>query len=225
MTNKASALLLFLATAAATIGDGSAFQTGGGVVAVTAGPASKGRTSLKMSPVASGDWPTTAALAALSDAAGAGLLPTGADLDLTAVLGGMDPLVLGGAGAAVLAVALASSLAGKGGPAGDGSGSSSSSTPAPTKKAPKPEPVDISIPYDAAARLAYQRATGGKGGGADFAAFNAMYREVAVAEVTLKAKRAKFERAFPGASASDAGAMINGAAKAETEAAPVLAAE
>ena len=47
---------------------------------------------------------------------------------------------------------------------------------------PVPEPVDISIPYNAAAMLAYN-AAGSKG---DFAAFEAKYLEEAVAMVTAK---------------------------------------
>lgn len=47
---------------------------------------------------------------------------------------------------------------------------------------PAPEPVDISIPYNAAAMLAYN-AAGSKG---DFAAFEAKYLEEAVAMVTAK---------------------------------------
>lgn len=47
---------------------------------------------------------------------------------------------------------------------------------------PAPEPVDISIPYNAAAMLAYQ-AAGSKG---DFASFEAKYLEETVAMVTAK---------------------------------------
>jgi hypothetical protein len=50
----------------------------------------------------------------------------------------------------------------------------------------------VSIPYDAAALLAYQAANvKGKETDAEFGEFKAMYRELAVAEVVLKKEQRK----------------------------------
>jgi len=92
----------------------------------------------------------------------------------------LDPTVAGGIAASVLGGAgVAATAANRGKPG------RSSVTKAPAKV----EKIDVSIPYDAAARLAYDefRASGKE---ADFEAFKAKYEHLAVAQVTLK----KFER-------------------------------
>jgi hypothetical protein len=116
---------------------------------------------------------------------------------------GIDPVLLGGGGAAA-AAALAVVVVLGGIFARKGPSSSSLESKSTTKVGiiPEPEPIDISIPYDAAAKLAFATLTGNAGdaGGDaddDFEAFNVLYKEVAVAEVTLKAKKAKLERAYP----------------------------
>ena len=47
----------------------------------------------------------------------------------------------------------------------------------------EPEPIDVSIPYNAAAMLAFKNV---KASGASFAEFEAMYIEKVVADVTAK---------------------------------------
>jgi non-homologous end joining protein Ku len=64
---------------------------------------------------------------------------------------------------------------------------------APKKEAPKAEVVDISIPYDAAAMLAFE-AAGSKG---EFAAFKATYEAKAVAMVTAKKAAVDAAKAAP----------------------------
>lgn len=59
---------------------------------------------------------------------------------------------------------------------------------------PEPEPIDISIPYDAAARLAFRELQGIDESAAideaQFAKFKPIYEEAAVVEATIK-KRAR----------------------------------
>ncbi|CAB9527330.1 DnaJ domain [Seminavis robusta] len=56
----------------------------------------------------------------------------------------------------------------------------------PAEEEPEPEPVvDISVPYDAAAKLAYDAA----GGSGDFAAFKEKFEADAVADVVAKQKK------------------------------------
>ena len=55
-------------------------------------------------------------------------------------------------------------------------------------KEPGPEPIDVSIPYDAAAKMAYREYTGVASvtDPADYKSFKALYEEATVAQVTLK---------------------------------------
>ena len=103
--------------------------------------------------------------------------------DLTASFGDLPivPIAIG-ALAVIAAVAVMSG----------GGGEASSSTPAPAP-APVPAPApaatstadDISIPYDAAARLAYEKA----GSPGDYSAFKAKYEADAIAMVKSKQKK------------------------------------
>ena len=94
-------------------------------------------------------------------------------------LGGIDtPILAAGAVGILVIAALAANASGGG-------------SEAPAKEAapePEPEPIDISIPYNAAAELAYCQYKGVKAikDKADFEAFKVLYEEETVAEVTLK---------------------------------------
>jgi len=100
---------------------------------------------------------------------------------------GNESLVLGGAAFAVLALAAAAVTS-----------SSGSKTEEKTVEEPEsePEPIDVSIPYDAAAILAYKewRQEEPDLKSELFAAFKALYLEKAVAEVTMKQKARNFEK-------------------------------
>jgi hypothetical protein len=90
--------------------------------------------------------------------------------------------ILGGVGAAVAsAVAFFTTRGGKKG---------TSSKTVGKKAAPEPEPIDVSIPYNAAAQLAYDewRVANEKGAStpAGFAAFKTLYEEATVGKVTYK---------------------------------------
>lgn len=93
----------------------------------------------------------------------------------------MDPATIAGGIAASLFGAGGVAMATKNGGA----------TAAPAAKPAKVEKIDVSIPYDAAARLAYDefRASGKE---ADYETFKIKYENLAVAQVTLK----KCEREF-----------------------------
>ena len=76
-------------------------------------------------------------------------------------------------------------------------GSSSDSGPSKKETEPEPKPIDVSIPYDAAARLAYDnwRVEQDKG---DFnvetyKAFKEIYTQLAVTEVVVKKKSREIE--------------------------------
>lgn len=91
-------------------------------------------------------------------------------------IGGLDlpiPII---AGVAVAAIAAALLLGGGGG--------EDSAAPASSSPKPAPASVDISVPYDAAAMLEYEKA--GKPG--DFESFKAKYLKDAVAQVIAKKK-------------------------------------
>lgn len=114
------------------------------------------------------------AASAVADAA-AGLELPSLDLPLPAI------------GALVLLAAGAAFVSGKSG--GDEAPAAEESAPTPAAAAPaaapEPEPVagdDVSIPYDAAARLAYDKA----GAPGDYAAFKTKYEADAVADVKAK---------------------------------------
>ena len=102
----------------------------------------------------------------LSDAASA-------TLDLTS---GTPPMALLAAGAAgILGVAAAIFANASGG----------AKETVKAEPEPEPEPIDVSIPYNAAAVLAYEKA----GSPGDFATFEAKYIDATVAAVTLKKKQ------------------------------------
>lgn len=101
----------------------------------------------------------------------------------------MDMLPIGLGVAALVAVAAFVLSSSGGSDASPAPAPAPASAPAPAP-APAPEPVaaggvDLSIPYDAAARLAYEKA-GSKG---DYAAFKADYEKKAVEEVKAKQKK------------------------------------
>ncbi len=101
--------------------------------------------------------------------------------------GGVDPLVIGGGVALVALLGIGSALLGN-----KGSDTTSSKAVTAKKAEPKPEPIDVSIPYDAAALLAYQKANmKGKETDKEFQDFKIMYKELAVAEVILKKEQQK----------------------------------
>ena len=108
--------------------------------------------------------------------------------DVTASLpdvGGDLPLVPIAAGAVVVLAAVAA-LAGGGG--GEEAPAAAPPAPAPVAAAPAPAPeptVDLSIPYDAAAKLAYEKA----GSPGDYQAFKTKYEADAVADVKAKQKK------------------------------------
>jgi hypothetical protein len=114
----------------------------------------------------------------------------------------LDPLVLGGSVVAVLAlgviVAASSFLSGS----GKDNASSSSTRAAATAAAKEPEPepvVDVSIPYNAAALLAYQQTIVGRettpaDDPAEFAEFEQLYQQMAVAQVIVKQKERALQR-------------------------------
>ncbi|KAG7344655.1 hypothetical protein IV203_019017 [Nitzschia inconspicua] len=108
----------------------------------------------------------------------------------------IDPLILGGV--AVLILGAAAVMSGVKGASFNSSSTStkSSSSSSSSSKAilePEPEPIDVSIPYNAAALLAYQQRVDpqGKESDADFVDFLALYKEMAVAEVIVKQKQQK----------------------------------
>lgn len=98
-------------------------------------------------------------------------------------IGGMDVLPI--AGLAIVAVAaVAFVLVGGGGGEGGDEAAAAPSAPAASSSSG----TDLSIPYDAAARLAYDKAKGGSFDAADYAKFKADYEEKAVKEVIAKKK-------------------------------------
>ena len=104
--------------------------------------------------------------------------------ELTKVAGvGNEPLVLGGGALVVVAlVAIVASAS---------SGNKDATAPKKAKPVePEPEPIDVSIPYDAAIVLAYQKAFGKEPEmkGECYQEFKKLYLEQAVLEVTYKQK-------------------------------------
>jgi hypothetical protein len=136
--------------------------------------------------------------------------------------GSFDPTILGVAGVAVLAVAGAVAMAASAAKSGGGNGDNTASKTT-AKVEPEPEPIDVSIPYDAAALLAYQtvnpKATVKD---ADFQAFNAKYKQLTVAQVSLKNKQRQvlamqeeFQAAYPDATAIGVNGVNGSATPAE----------
>ena len=105
--------------------------------------------------------------------------------ELTNIAGvGNEPLLLGGG--AFVVVALVAAVA-----ASSSSGNAGTTAPKKAKPLePEPEPIDVSIPYDAAIVLAYQKAFGKEPemNGECYQDFKKLYLEQAVLEVTYKQK-------------------------------------
>ena len=105
--------------------------------------------------------------------------------ELTNIAGvGNEPLLLGGG--AFVVVALVAAVA-----ASSSSGNAGTTAPKKAKPLePEPEPIDVSIPYDAAIVLAYQKAFGKEPemNGECYQDFKKLYLEQAVLEVTFKQK-------------------------------------
>jgi hypothetical protein len=105
--------------------------------------------------------------------------------ELTKVIGsgGNESLLIGGGAVALLGLfaAVVSAASAK---------NSKGTTTTTTKEAPEPEPIDVSIPYDAAIVLAYQKAFGKEPdfSGECYQKFKKLYLEQSVLEVTLKQK-------------------------------------
>ena len=98
-------------------------------------------------------------------------------ISIADIISQLDPAVAGGVAASVLGVGGVGVVVSK---------AAKRSNKATTVAAPtKVKKIDVSIPYDAAARLAYDhfRADGKE---ADFETFQKKYEQLAVAQVTLK---------------------------------------
>lgn len=96
-----------------------------------------------------------------------------------ALIGGLDQTQLVEAGVVLVATAAAAAAVVL---QKDGDGESSAQNAAVVSE-PEPEPIDVSIPYDAAARLAYDEWRGGQFSEAEFKQFKALYEKKSVAEV------------------------------------------
>lgn len=93
-------------------------------------------------------------------------------------LGSLDQTQLVEAGVVLVAAAAAAAAVAL---QGDGEGDSAQEAAPPE---PEPEPIDVSIPYDAAARLAYDEWRSGKFDEVDYQKFKEVYELKSVAEVT-----------------------------------------
>jgi hypothetical protein len=147
---------------------------------------------------------------------------------------GLNPMVLGGGGGvvAILVLAAAVSAAFSQSQNSSQNSSSSSGSKSSTRNAskkqqqqvesPPPELVDLSIPYNAAALLAYQQVyENGQETDVDFVTFQQMYKEVAVAQVTLKRKQQQvvaleqaFAEKYPAAASAS---VVNGGVATEPQ--------
>jgi hypothetical protein len=120
------------------------------------------------------------------------------------------------AGAAALVAGVGAFIMGK-------KKSSDDTTPA---VAEEPEPVDVSIPYNAAAILAYEEFMGKTTEGVDpatFAKFEALYEEKVVAQVTAKKVARDFEDKIKSVDAELAKLLKSSTAPAPAAAAPAPA--
>ena len=113
-----------------------------------------------------------------SSATGRSQAPSVALQDALVGLGTLDQTQLVEAGAVLLAAVAAAGAATL---RGDGEGESTQKA-APSE--PEPEPIDVSIPYDAAVRLAYDEWRSGKFDETDYQQFKKVYELKCVAEVT-----------------------------------------
>ena len=102
-----------------------------------------------------------------------GMEKTALNVDAS-VLQTTDPTILGAAGAAI---------AGIFGFVAKSAGDSAGTATANPIVEEEPEPIDVSIPYDAAARLAFASKSLPE---AKFAEFQSLYEEATVADVTVK---------------------------------------
>jgi hypothetical protein len=150
-------------------------------------------------------------LQALDGSSNAGSAASMPSLD---VLNGLDPMILGGGAVGILVLAAVAAAAGS--PTserGTGSGkSSSSNTQKQLVEVQAEELVDLSIPYNAAALLAYQQVyANGQETDTEFVTFEQMYKEMAVAQVILKRKQQQVEALEQAFTAKyPAAAVVNG---------------
>lgn len=91
----------------------------------------------------------------------------------------MDPTVAGAIGASGLGLAGVIALSKNTVKGGALAGAAKTATKSTTK-------IDVSIPYDAAARLAYDEFVASGKEGTDYETFKTAYENLAVAQVTLK---------------------------------------
>jgi hypothetical protein len=109
------------------------------------------------------------------------------------ILGSLPPDI-GIAALGVLGLAVIAAAVSGGGSGSESSAGSSSSSSSPSKSSPKLQvkKTDVSIPYDAAARLAYDAWVASreeaKASEEAYASFKAMYEETVIAEVIAKQK-------------------------------------
>ena len=96
-----------------------------------------------------------------------------------AMIGGMDQTQLAEAGVVVVAIAAAAAAVAF---QKDGDGDDSKAA-VESEPEPEPEPIDVSIPYDAAARLAYDEWRSGDFQESEFQQFKEIYEKKSVAEV------------------------------------------
>jgi Na+-transporting methylmalonyl-CoA/oxaloacetate decarboxylase gamma subunit len=114
-------------------------------------------------------------------------------------LTGFDPTVLGVGAVVAFLVFVVVTATGDSSKSETATGSSNFKDKSGQVEA-KAEPVDLSVPYNAAALLAYQQVfTNGKETDDEFVTFQQMYKEIAVAQVILNRKRQQvqaLEQAF-----------------------------
>jgi hypothetical protein len=110
-------------------------------------------------------------------------------VDISAV----DPTILMGGGAILAVIAIGVAVVGS--KSGENTYKETAAAATPAMAEPEPEPIDVSIPYDAAALLAYQQQVNPKGDILDkeFQTFKHMYYEMSVAEVILKQNQRKLQ--------------------------------
>ena len=86
-----------------------------------------------------------------------------------------------------LAAAVAAAVIGVAALAQGGGGKTEAAAPKKAEEPePEPEPIDVSIPYDAAARLAFAEMSSEEADEEKFAKFKQLYEKKTVAEVTAK---------------------------------------
>ena len=103
----------------------------------------------------------------------------GTDVDPT-VIAAVGVALIGGVGSAVLSSKIREMDEQEGGSAAGTTTTSAAAAPTPSSSS-----IDVSIPYDAAARLAYDKS----GGSGDYEAFKTKYEADAVKEVIAKGEK------------------------------------